>query len=139
LWREEKRQEMKRSGWKDHRFRNPGARRGGLGQNRPGGISGKSHGGDGEEGKKRLQSDTQTRGEDTMHSCSVAIKHLNIDPRYTFKEGEVYINGIEGFWSFAKERLIKHGISRHTFLYDIREMEGRYSNRGKDLFEDLVN
>jgi len=77
-------------------FLNPGARRKGLGQYRPGGISGKSHGGDGEEGKKRLQSYTQTRGEDTIRSCSVAIKHLSIDHRYTFKQGKVDINGIEG-------------------------------------------
>ncbi len=33
-------------------------------------------------------------------------KHLNIDHRYKFKQDKVYINGIEGFWSFAKERLI---------------------------------
>jgi len=28
-------------------------------------------------------------------------KHLNIDHRYKFKEGKVFINGVEGFWSFA--------------------------------------
>jgi transposase len=28
-----------------------------------------------------------------------------------FANGKVYINGIEGFWSFAKERLMKyHGV-----------------------------
>ena len=67
-------------------------------------------------------------------------KHLNIDHRYKFKQGKVYINGIEGFWSFAKERLIKHhGISRQKFLYYIKEMEWRYNNRGIDLFEYLVD
>jgi len=36
--------------------------------------------------------------------------------------------------------LIKHhGISRQKFLYDIKEMEWRYNNRGKDLFEDLID
>ncbi len=59
-------------------------------------------------------------------------KHLNIDHRYKFKQGKVYINGIEGFWSFVKERLIKHhGIPRKKFLYYIKEMEWRYNNRGK--------
>lgn len=39
-------------------------------------------------------------------------KHLNIANRYKSKHGKVYTYGIEGFWSFAKERLIKHhGIS----------------------------
>lgn len=67
-------------------------------------------------------------------------RHLNIDHRYKFKQGKVYINGIEGFWAFAKERLIKHhGISKEKFLYYIKEMEWRYNNREKDLFEVLVD
>ena len=78
------------------------------------------------------------RGYDSLMFCG--YKHLNIDHRYKFKQGKVYINGIEGFWSFAKERLIKHhGISRQKFLYYIKEMEWRYNNRGKDLFEYLVD
>jgi transposase len=77
------------------------------------------------------------RGYDSLMFCG--YKHLNIDHRYKFKQGKVYINGIEGFWSFAKERLIKHhGISRQKFLFYIKEMEWRYNNRGKDLFEVLV-
>jgi len=78
------------------------------------------------------------RGYDSLMFCG--YKHLNIDHRYKFKQGKVYINGIEGFWSFAKERLIKHhGISRKKFLYYIKEMEWRFNNRGKDLFEVLVD
>jgi len=66
-------------------------------------------------------------------------KHLNIDHRYKFKEGKVFINGVEGFWSFSKERLIKyHGISRHKFILYLKEMEWRYNNRNEDLFEMLV-
>ncbi len=78
------------------------------------------------------------KGYDSLMFCG--YKHLNIDHRYKFKQGKVYINGIEGFWSFAKERLIKHhGISRQKFLYYIKEMEWRYNNRGKDLFEHLID
>jgi transposase len=66
-------------------------------------------------------------------------KHLNIDHRYKFKEGKVFINGVEGFWSFSKERLIKyHGISRHKFILYLKEMEWRYNNRNEDLFEMLI-
>jgi len=69
------------------------------------------------------------RGYDSLTFCG--YNHLNIEHRYKFKQGKVYINGIEGFWSFAKERLIKHhGISRKKFLYYIKEMEWRYNNRG---------
>lgn len=78
------------------------------------------------------------KGYDSLMFCG--YKHLNIDHRYKFKQGKVYINGIEGFWSFAKERLIKHhGISREKFLYYIKEQEWRYNNRGKDLFEVLID
>jgi transposase len=77
------------------------------------------------------------RGYDSLMFCG--YRHLNIDHQYKFKQGKVYINGIEGFWSFAKERLMKHhGISKEKFLYYIKEMEWRYNNREKDLFEVLV-
>jgi hypothetical protein len=43
-------------------------------------------------------------------------RYLNIDHRYKYRQRKVYINGIEGFWSFAKERLMKHyGISKENF------------------------
>jgi len=78
------------------------------------------------------------KGYDSLMFCG--YKHLNIDHKHKFKQGKVYINGVEGFWSFAKERLIKHhGISKHKFLYYIKEMEWRYNNRDKNLFELLVD
>jgi len=78
------------------------------------------------------------RGYNSLMFCG--YKHLNIDHQYKFKQGKVYINGVEGFWAFAKERLIKHhGISKEKFLYYIKEMEWRYNNREKDLFEVLVD
>lgn len=74
---------------------------------------------------------------DSLMFCG--YKHLNIDHRYKFKQGKVYINGVEGFWSFAKERLIKHhGISPHKFLLYLKEMEWRYNNRNDDLFDMIV-
>jgi transposase len=77
------------------------------------------------------------RGYDSLMFCG--YRHLNIDHRYKFKQGKVYINGIEGFWSIAKERLMEHdGISKEKFLYYIKEMEWRYNNREKDLFGILV-
>jgi len=67
-------------------------------------------------------------------------KHLNIDHAHRFRQGRVYINGIEGFWSFAKERMTKyHGVSKDKFLYYIKEMEWRYNNRDKDLFNLLID
>jgi len=66
------------------------------------------------------------RGYDSLMFCG--YKHLNIDHSHRFKQGKVYINGIEGFWSFAKE-----------FLYYIKEMEWSSNNRRKDLYGELVN
>lgn len=78
------------------------------------------------------------KGYDSLMFCG--YRHLSIDHKYKFKQGKVYINGIEGFWSFAKERLMKHhGISKEKFLYYINEMEWRYNNRQKDLLEILVD
>src|SRR4030066_963537 len=42
---------------------------------------------------------------------SYGFRHMRIDHGKRFVNGKVYINGIEGFWSFAKERLMKyHGV-----------------------------
>ena len=78
------------------------------------------------------------KGYDSLMFCG--YRHLSIDHKHKFKQGKVYINGIEGFWSFAKERLAKHhGISPDKFLYYIKEMEWRYNNMDKDLYDLLVN
>lgn len=50
----------------------------------------------------------------------------------------VYIDGVEGFWSFAKEKMKYHDIRPATFLYHIKEMEWRYNNRGENLFDIIV-
>jgi len=78
------------------------------------------------------------KGYDSLMFCG--YKHLSIDHSHRFKQGKVYINGIEGFWSFAKERMMKyHGVSKEKFLYYIKEMEWRYNNKGKDLFSLLID
>jgi transposase len=45
------------------------------------------------------------------------FKHERIDKSVKFANGKVYINGIEGFWSYAKERLLKfHGVSKDNLI-----------------------
>ncbi len=66
-------------------------------------------------------------------------KHFSVDHSKMFAKGDVYINGIEGFWSFAKENMVKyHGVSSDKFLLYIKEMEWRYNNRNNDLFDLLL-
>jgi transposase len=63
-------------------------------------------------------------------------RHLRVDHKKRFSTGKVYINGLEGFWSYAKERIMKfHGVSNPLYL---KEMEFRYNNRNKNIFTSLV-
>jgi transposase len=57
------------------------------------------------------------------------FKHRRIDHRKRFANGKDYINGIEGVWSFAKERLMKyHGVDPIEFPLYLKELESRYNH-----------
>jgi transposase len=74
---------------------------------------------------------------DSLIFCG--YRHLQVDHQTRFSRGRVYINGLEGFWSFAKERLMKHhGISPRRFPLYLKEMEFRYNHRNQDFYEILV-
>ena len=70
-------------------------------------------------------------------------KHERIDKCIKFSNGKVYINGIESFWSYAKEKLLKfHGVSREYFVYYLKELEFWYNfwyNFRANLDEMLYN
>ena len=52
-----------------------------------------------------------------------------------FARGKSHINGIESFWSFAKNRLIKfHGIPRDTFYLHLKECEFRFNYCDENLY-----
>jgi transposase len=44
------------------------------------------------------------RSYDSLMFCG--YRHLKLDNKKRFSTGKVYINRLEGFWSYAKERLI---------------------------------
>ncbi len=70
---------------------------------------------------------------------SYGFRHMRIDHGKRFVNGKVYINGIEGFWSFAKERLMKyHGVNPVKFPLYLKELEFRYNNRHHDIYEAVV-
>lgn len=74
---------------------------------------------------------------DSLMFCG--YRHLKVDHSRRFSTGRVYINGLEGFWSYAKERLIKHhGVSKEKFPLYLKEMEFRYNNRDKNIFNLLA-
>jgi transposase len=66
-------------------------------------------------------------------------RHLKVDHQKYFSSGKVYINGLEGFWSWAKERFIKHhGVSKNYFPLYLKELEFRYNNRNEDIFDQVA-
>lgn len=78
------------------------------------------------------------RSYDSLMCCG--YRHLKVDHQKQFSTGKVYINGLEGFWSWAKERLIKHhGVSHKNFPLYLKELEFRYNNRHIDIFEKVAN
>ena len=78
------------------------------------------------------------RSYDSLMFCG--YRHLKIDHAKRFSLGKVYINGLEGFWSWAKERLIKyHGVSKEYFPLYLKELEFRYNYRHTDIFEIVSN
>ena len=51
---------------------------------------------------------------DALMFCG--YRHLRVDHDRRFSRGKVHINGLEGFWAYAKQRLIKHhGVSKERF------------------------
>ena len=68
-------------------------------------------------------------------SLPVLGNHVVILKEKGIPKGRNHINGIEGFWSFAKERLMKHhGISPWKFPFYLKEMEFRYNYRKENLY-----
>jgi len=56
-----------------------------------------------------------------------------------FSNSKVYIDDIEGFWSYAKEKLMKyHGFEPNRFPLYLKEMEFRYNNRQNDLYDKIL-
>lgn len=61
---------------------------------------------------------------------------VNHSKQYSDRKGS-HINGIENFWSFAKQRLAKfRGLNRNNFSYHLKECEFRY-NKKADMMHVL--
>lgn len=78
------------------------------------------------------------RSYDSLMFCG--YRHLKVDHNRRFASGKLYINGLEGFWSWAKERLIKyHRVSKVNFPLYLKELEFRYNHRHTDMFEKAAD
>lgn len=70
-------------------------------------------------------------------------KHLRVDhSAHEFssrRERGNHINGIEGFWGYAKTRLSRfRGMHPHTFLFHLKECEFRFNHRHQNLYRTLL-
>lgn len=70
-------------------------------------------------------------------------KHLRVDHGLNeFSDRRVpgnHINGIEGFWGYAKTRLARfRGMNPNTFWYHLKECEFRFNHRRQDLYKVLL-
>ena len=56
-----------------------------------------------------------------------------------FAVGSNHINGIEGFWGFAKVRLVKfRGMRNFTFYLHLKECDFRFNYRKENLYSILL-
>jgi transposase len=61
-------------------------------------------------------------------------KHVPIDHSEAYADGAAHINGLEGFWSYAKGlHRPCHGVDRGNFPVDLAEDEFRYNHRDEHL------
>ncbi|HSQ97914.1 MAG TPA: IS1595 family transposase [Rickettsiales bacterium] len=56
-----------------------------------------------------------------------------------FARGKSHVNGIEGFWGYAKNRLAKfHGMTDNKFVLHLKECEFRFNYRNDNLYKILL-
>ncbi len=73
-------------------------------------------------------------------SLVIRGRHIRIRKEKGRPVGKNNINGMEGCWSYAKNWLYHYrGVSRDYFHLYLKEIEFRFNNRDKDLFDELVN
>ena len=68
-------------------------------------------------------------------------KHLKINHNKTLvTRNHNHINGIEGFWSYAKHKLYNYrGVSRANFPVYLKEMEYRYNHRKEHILDSIIS
>ncbi len=68
-------------------------------------------------------------------------KHHTVNHTKSFVDRRTknHINGIEGFWSYAKHILYHYrGVSKYHFPMYLKEIEYRFNHRRENLFKQLL-
>jgi len=92
------------------------------------------------ENKAKKGSVFYTDGFKSYTSLHQYGKHNIIDHDKELVVKHNRINGLECFWSFAKERFHKyHGIDKENYPLYVKEMEFRFNHRNESIFNLLFN
>lgn len=81
---------------------------------------------------------------DTFHSYNSLTRfgvHRRVEHRVHMVDRTTHnhINGIEGFWSYAKHLLYNYrGVSRYYFPLYLKEIEYRFNHRDENLFKLFI-
>ena len=67
-------------------------------------------------------------------------KHFRVHhSKNEFARGNAHINGIESFWGYAKNRLVKFkGMDKKMFNLHLKECEFRFNNRKQNIYRILL-
>lgn len=75
----------------------------------------------------------------SYNSLHLYGKHYRVSHARRFVHRGVHINGIEGFWSFAKHKLYNYrGVSQSNFPLYLKEMEWRFNHRKENMLKILI-
>ncbi len=67
-------------------------------------------------------------------SLAVRGNQVVVQKEKGIPKGRDHVNGIEGFWSYAKHWLYQYrGVPRHRFHLYLKEVEWRFNHRNQDL------
>jgi transposase-like protein len=79
------------------------------------------------------------RGYDGLVDVGYA-KHFRVNHGQSeFVRGTHHVNGIESFWSYAKDRLQQfHGIAPEKFYWHLKECEYRFNLRKNNVYAELL-
>jgi len=62
--------------------------------------------------------------------CHQTVNHGKEEYVRQTNNGKAHINGIESFWGYLKERLLKHhGVADKNLVFYVKEIEFRFNNR----------
>jgi transposase len=71
---------------------------------------------------------------------SAAAYTLKFKKNFPVKKRNKVLSEFDRFWRFAKERLLRYRGVREMYFYQfLKEIEFRYNNNSKDLFQELGN